>query len=124
MGDARGLQGKETAAAEAASRPVLSQANGPYIKWVPERPSCPEAEHELGEDSSRCGSWTLGCLGRDTAGRLVVGFGSVTLPAMVALHRIVVCALAVGLLDDLAGKLLVVVVRVRRQLLHMRLRRR
>ena len=98
MSDARGLQGNKTAAAEAASRPVLSQVNGPYIKWVPERPSGSEAEHEVGEGGSRCGSWTLRCLGRDTAGRLVVGFGSVTLPAMVALHRIVVCALAVGLL--------------------------
>jgi hypothetical protein len=95
-------------AAEAAGQPVLGHVRGPNNRWVPERPhgmmpgNMPGSKLDKeGLSRSRCdrlASWARRCVSRDAAGRLVVGCCGVTLPAMVALHRLVVCALAVGLL--------------------------
>ena len=74
------------AAAEAANQPILGHVRGPNNRWIPEQP---HGSSELGKEGaprSRCdslASWARRCVGRDAEGRLVIGCGGVTLPAMV-----------------------------------------
>ena len=97
-----------SAAAEAAGQPILGHVRGPNNRWIPELHErvpghmpgshAPDKEGAARSRCERLASWARRCVARDAAGRLLVGCGGVTLPAMVALHRLVVCALAVGLL--------------------------
>ena len=89
-----------SAAAEAAGQPILGHVRGPNNRWIPELHERVPGSHapDKGSRCERLASWARRCVARDAAGRLLVGCGGVTLPAMVALHRLVVCALAVGLL--------------------------
>ena len=78
------------AAAEAANQPILGHVRGANNRWIPEQP---HGSSELGKEGtprSRCdslASWARRCVGRDAEGRLVIGCGGVTLPAMVTLHN-------------------------------------
>ena len=89
VGEAVPVGQVSAAAAEAANQPILGHVRGANNRWIPEQP---HGSSELGKEGaprSRCdslASWARRCVGRDAEGRLVIGCGGVTLPAMVTLH--------------------------------------
>ena len=74
------------AAAEAANQPILGHVRGANNRWIPEQPHGSNQLGKEGTPRSRCdslASWARRCVTRDAEGRLVIGCGGVTLPAMV-----------------------------------------